>query len=536
MRAAVAAVAMLLIAASCSEPPPATLPTPSRQPTEVTTEAQGGTFRWAISEPDAILPWRATTPGALAVVDALFDPLLTYDADLGLVAGAAESWLPVDGDPARWRIVLRAGSTFHDGSAVTAADVAFSWAQAVREGPHGWFLRDVVGHEQVRAGQADELAGVHVVGDRIIEVELSGPRADLPHVLTHPGLAPVPRAAYEADRDGFAEQPIGNGPFIMAEAWAHDEFIRASRWDGYRTVAEQARIAEVLFQISDIDTAFAAFRQGRRDLAALPPEALELARAEFGEGVTLVDSATTYLLAFNTTRRPYDDREVRRAISQLVDRQEIATQLQPGHLIVADSVLPAGLGGPATSPCDACTFNPVGAGRTLERLGVDQLSFAFNAGGGHEQVRDILREDLSTIGVALVSNRRGPAPSFPEYLEWLSTGRVGMFRDAVTAETLSYHDLLYPLLHSSQTPDAGGLNAMRYDSARIDALLEAARRLLDEEERRERYRRVERVALDDQVVVPVVGLRDAVVVADRVEGLRVDLFGRVNLTQIELRQ
>ena len=108
-----------------------------------------------------------------------------------------------------------------------------------------------------------------------------------------------------------------------------------------------------------------------------------------------------------------------------------------------------------------------------------------------------------------------------------------MFRLPLTADVPSSLDILYPLLHSSQTPDRGGLNYMRYQDPQVDALLDQAAQIVDVDQREALLRRVEEIVVNrDQVIVPVVTSRLAVVVSEDVTGVRVDPFGGVDLTTV----
>lgn len=503
---------------------------------------QGGTFRYAITEPDAIVPARAADPAGMAVVGAVFDSLTAYDAALQVVPAAATSWEPLDEEGRVWRFELRRGAAFHDGGPVTAADFVAGWAAVLRGGVHAHLLADVVGAAAVANGTADTVAGLIAADDHTLEVRLRTPRADFPAVAGHPSLAPVPPAALTAP-DAFSVRPIGNGPFQLTESWARGRFVRTARFDGWLN-GPAPRLGGVLFQIADVDTSFLAFRQGRRDYATLPPDALAQAREEFphrgatpyeGPGVITAPRAATYFLAFDITDPPYDDQAVRRAVSLIVDRPRVAEVLEGGNLSVARSLIPPVLPRAPDASCSACTFNPVGASTTFEERGLTQLRFAFDRGGGHETVRNVLRDVLSDLGIALVSNRREPPPDFATFRERILAGQAGMFRFGWQADVPTLDAMLYPLLHSSQRPPVGGTNLMRYDNPQVDTLLEDARATLDPVRRARLQRRAEAIALNaDQVVVPVVHQHLAGVAAQRVTGLRVSPLGAVNLAEVSL--
>lgn len=536
-------VAALLAGCTSTAPGEGATPAPSRPATSTPTAAAvpGGTFRYAVGEPTAITSPLASTGDDRAVVDALYDSLTAWDPAGHAIPAAAVTWED-DGTATRWTFRLRPGATFHDGRPVTAEDFRRGWARAA-VGPMGHLLADVVGHDAVARGSAAELSGVAAPDDLRLEIQLTRPRGDLPVVLGHPALGPL----HPADAvDGMVLQPIGNGPFRLTEPWARGEFIRAARWDGWMNGSRSPEgIAEVVFRIGDLDINFLAFTQGRREMAAVPPDALELAAAEYpptggdrsGPGLILGDRPEVYLLAIDGSVPPYDDQRVREAVSLALDRVAIAAGSGGGILTPSTSLLPPGLPGARTGTCELCTYNPSGARSRMEDAGVDVLSWAFNAGGGHEVIRNALRSALSGIGVSLVSNGRGPAPPLPEYQARLAEGGVGLFRLPLSADVPSALSVLHPLLHPDQTPQLGGQNFLRYDNPSVTALLDRAATTVDDGVRERLLRRVEDIALnDDHVVVPVVSYRHAVVAAETVSGLRYGPFGLVNLTELSLQE
>jgi ABC-type transport system substrate-binding protein len=458
------------------------------------------------------------------------------------VPAAAASW-EADPSATRWRFTLRSGGTFADGTPVVAADFARSWALAVADGAAGHLLADVVGWRLVDRGQARTLAGAVATDPGVVEVRLTRPRADLPEILGHPALAPlhpddVPTGAEPA------RQPIGNGPFALSEPWVPGDYIRAARWPGWRNgTAATGSVAEVVFRIGDVDLGFLAFRQGRRDLATVPPDALALAAAEHpgragtwdGPGLITGGRPEVYLLGVDPSVPPYDDRAVREAVSLIIDRQRIAASLEGGNLAPATSLLPPAMPGARVGVCDLCTSNPSGAAERLGAAGVGELRWWFNAGAGHERVRDVLRAALSDVGVALVSNGRGPAPDLAAYRARLAAGDVGLMRLPLVAEVPSALSVLDALLHSGRGVAEGGLNGMGYADPQVDSLLEQAARTVDPLVREALLRRVEAIALNrDVVVIPLVSYQHAVVVAEDVRGLRYSPFGRVDLTRVVL--
>lgn len=502
----------------------------------------GGTLRWGIRKPSAIVPSKVVDPDGLHIVGALFDSLTSYDADLEPVPAAAQ-WWSSDAEHRVWTFHLRDEAVFHDGSPVTAGDFAFAWQLAVRAG--GVHLADVEGYADVRSGMTGRFRGVNAIDEQTLEVRLSSPRADFASVVAHPSLAPVPREAWQADPQAFEHRPVGNGPFRMAEEWGSGSFIRLVRFERWmqwsRVDGDDRPLDEILFRIADIDTTYVAFQQGRVDVTTIPDGAFDQAVGTYGRsedgytgpGVLDGAQASLYFYGFNTLVEPFDEVEVRRAVSLAVDREQLAGDVLEGNVVVARSALPPGLPGYSGLACRSCVHSPATARRLFAEHGVTELELWFNSDGGHEIVAEQVAADLAAVGVDVTFSNL----AFDDYLGALQAGTPNLFRFGWAAESAEAGAFLHALFHSDSVPTepgAGG-NYMRYADDRVDAALEEARSLESETSRWQLIRRAERIALgEDQAIVPLFSYRHRTVVARRVQGLVVNALGLTALEDVTL--
>jgi len=543
-------VCLSVVAAACqstgsptatgtTEPRPAQTPEAGESPTD------SGTLRYALGEPSAIVPVEAVGSAALTVVDALFDSLTAWAASgqqpqqLQVRPSAAVDWSTEDGRV--WTFRLRPRAMFHDGATpVTAWDFVFAWEQAVRLDEVGYHLREVEGYEALRTGEADALAGVTAIDEHTLEVRLSSPNADFPAVVGHPALGPLPRTLWQADPEAFRRQPVGNGPFVASEPWARGQFLRVTPFDAWRNRVARPSVTEVVFQFMDAETAYLAFQQGRLDFAELPPGALTDAAEHYeespdgytGPGLLRGDVPVLYYLGVDVTRPPFDDVEVRRALSLAVDRAAIAGGVLEGNVTAARSLLPPTLPGPGTLPCQACRHDPEAATAIFADRGITNLVLWFNRGGGHERIARQLRRDLHAVGVRLELHTE----EFPEYLAALSRGEPNLFRFGWAVDYPTLDNALYPILHSSAIGSGDGAhNHGRYAAGDVDALLDEARATLDTRERQVRYAEAADLALNrDQAIVPLFTYRHAAVASDRTANLVYDPMGFVDLVSVEI--
>lgn len=526
-------VALVVLLTACeADPQPFVAPSPvvpSVRPSTAADVAGGGTLRWAIARPSAIVPPEAVDDAAVLVVDTLFDSLTRVDVDGTVRPSAAVRWSTADRGR-HWNFTLRRGARYHDGTPVRAADFAASWAHTVGLGLTGSHLQDVEGYRAVREGRASRLAGVTAVDGRTLEVRMSRPTMDLPAIVAHPTLAPLPRAA-RASRD-FAEQPIGNGPYRMVEPWGSGGFVRVQRdpaWQNGPTEQSRARVREVVFRVIDPDAAYVGFQQGRIDVAPVPAGALARAQqaygsADGGRGPGVVDTPVPalYFLAFNVDQPPWDDPDVRRAFSRAINRRALVSGRRDLALDAARWIVPPALAQQDRTPCETCLHLPSLAAEAFAGAGVTEVTLSIDAEGGHESVATRIRNDLADVGVTV----QVTTMPFEPYLQAVESGELGLYRFGWQAEYVSAGAILEATIRSGAPTERGdGANYGGYADRRVDELLDRARRAADEERRRELWMRAERRALRQQAIVPLFSFRQRLVISERVHGLVVTPWG-----------
>lgn len=116
----------------------------------------------------------------------------------------AESWEILDGG-LRWRFHLRHGVLFHNGEEMTSADVKYTFDVA-RDPDSG----------SPYTSRFDDVTDVIAVDPYTLDITLSSPV--LPALATSVWEHYIyPKSVYEADQAGFADHPVGTGPFIPVE-------------------------------------------------------------------------------------------------------------------------------------------------------------------------------------------------------------------------------------------------------------------------------------------------------------------------------
>jgi oligopeptide transport system substrate-binding protein len=537
-----------LLVAACTTPAPdeepVATPVPgSPEPEETEPDRAGGTLRLALAvDPASIDPRFVVDEEGELVVGAVFEPLVRLDDRFEVVPGAAERW-EVDEDGRVFTFTLRE-ATFHDGTPVTAEDFvrAFSRISDGTADPPSflaYLLEPVEGAAEAQL-EGGPLTGVEAVDAATLRIELTTPLPGFLRTLAHPTLVPLPAAADE-DPEAFAEQPIGNGPFAMAGPREPDAFLRLTRFEDHHT---PPLLDDVVLQLYVDDPSreeqWQDLGDGQLQVADVPPERLEEARETYGEssdgytGPGLLDgiTSTVYLYGFDTTREPFDDPRVRRAVSLSIDRDALAEVVMQGTRAPATALVPPAIPGAQEGACEHCRHDPELAREELAaaelEFELETLQLTHNRGRTHTAIAEAMASDLEeALGVSVELQ----AEDLQAFVLGVRRGEFPLFRLGWEASDPDPGAYLHPLFHSSQV---GGDNLARYADEEVDRLLDDARAAEDDRTARASYAEAEQLILDDAPVVPLLWYRHTKVVAPEVRDLHWSALGRLDLARVWL--
>lgn len=239
-------------------------------------------------EPEnALIPTNTNEVNGGKILDSVFAGLAFYDGDGALVNDMAES-ITVDA-PNKVTVKLKEGNKFTNGEDVVAHNFIDAWNYGAQlsnaQLNQSWFA-DIVGFNP----DADsELTGLTEVDDQTFTIDLSSDVAsDFVTRLGYSAFYPLPDVAFE-DMDAFGENPIGNGPYMLAKegAWQHDVQIDLVKNDDYKgeRVAQNGGLTLKFYTAPE--GAYADLLGGNIDVIDQIPEAsLAVFEDELGERAT----------------------------------------------------------------------------------------------------------------------------------------------------------------------------------------------------------------------------------------------------------
>ena len=495
--------------------------------TDATTRTGGGRFSVSISEPAAIDPALSAEVEGTQVTRLLFETLVNLDPDLEVVPGVATDW-SVAADEVTWTFTLDPAATFSDGSAVDAGDFVFALARSADPdlaAPAAYQGSPIAGWDEVMGAEASDaigdepISGVTAVDDHTLQIVTTKPFALLPKLLTYPVFAPVPSELAE-DADSlatFGEQPIGNGPYMMSEPWAHNESITVVRNPGFHGAAGVAE--QIDFRIySEVLTAYRDFQAGSLDIVrGIPPEEYQNAEAEYGDRLMRTATASLFYIGLPVARAPYDNLDFRMALSMSIDREALVERVLQGSSDIATGMVPTQVPGALQEACEACVFDLDAATEHFEASGVEPgttIVLYDIADDGQDVVEYLTNTWTEAFGLEIEVR----SFEFAQFLDETAADVVeGPFELGWVWDYPSGYSILQPLFATGT-----GANNLSYSNPEFDALMAEVEVATDEAAASELLGQAQAIVEADLPLIPLTFASDLGVIGERVGEVQVD--------------
>jgi peptide/nickel transport system substrate-binding protein len=410
----------------------------------------------------------------------LFSSLVRIDESLRVVPDLAVrfDWP----DPLTYVAELPTGVRFHDGSALTAADVAFTFNR---------FLDPAF--VSGRKGAYRALKAVEVLDETHVAFRLHAASASFPINLVM-GIVP------EGTGATAARAPVGSGPYRLGEFVPDDHTTLLPFRDYYRGAPKNDGL--LLRVVPDETMRGLELRKGSVDLVVndLSPDIIGGLRHESHLRVSTAPGTDYAYLGFNLRDPLLQDRRVRLAVGYAIDQHAIVNHLRRGLASPAIGIVP-----PMSWAHDAGAFHferdvaramalldeagypdPDGAG-PQPRL---RLSLKTSTAEAYRLQAAVIQQNLAEAGIALELRSYEFATLFSDVIR----GNVQLY--TLQWVGVTDPDMLRRVFHSAQIPP-GGFNRGYYKNPEVDRLIDAASGALGEDERRALYGEVQRLIASD---------------------------------------
>jgi len=451
-------------------------------------------------DPIGFDPTRFAT-GNQVFLHQLYDTLVTVDAGGRPVPALAESWRRAE-DGLTVTFQLRS-ALFHTGRAITADDVVFTIQR---------YQTERVGANLLPRMRT--ITNARAVDPKTVELTLSE--------IT-PGLFDLLGAVFIQNKDvvdGMNRAAAGSGPYVLREWRPGVQFVMerfAQHWRNDQTALDRI----VVRTIPDESAAAAALQTGAVDmLLQTGVVAEQQLRGRPGIRIERAAAAprTSYLM-INTSRPPFDNAEVRKAISRAIDRGRIAEIVYRSGGTATCQPWAPGHWAHAPELERSCAFDLGEAAKLMRGSGQQPFATSVNTAidaysPGSVQTAQILKDDLAKIGITL---------------------EIRTF-DQARARTLllasDFDMLLHVYTEGGNDPQFivpsgfyGPGGRAKYTAPDYAAVVADAGRTTDPELRKQRYRKVSQAVIDAAFIMPIVHEYPSIPMKQSIQGMRIDPSG-----------
>ncbi|WP_339251567.1 glutathione ABC transporter substrate-binding protein [Sporosarcina sp. FSL W8-0480] len=455
----------------------------------------------------------------------IYETLVNRDDDNSIIPGLAEDWEAID--DTTYEFKLRKGVKFHDGEPFNAEAVKAN-LDRIRD-------KDVA---SPRYFLFEMITDVIVKDEHTVQIKTEYPFAPLLAHLSHNGGGMVSPKSIEADYAAMTGDvkagsvisinPVGTGYFKF-ESWTPGDQIKLVRNDDYW--GDKAHVDTVTFKVIPESAVRNADLQTGHVHIADPIQPNEVAGINSDSYAKVNQKASSSLayLGFNTEKEPFNDPKVRRAISMLINKEDISEGVYDGFGVLAKGPLAPGIFG-FNDDAKPIEYNVEEAKKLLKEAGYEngfKSSIWTNDNPQRQQIAVLVQNELKKVNVEVDIE----VMEFGAYLEKTANGEHDMFILGWSNPTGDADYGMYALFHSSQKGNPG--NRSFYENSEVDKLLEQGRRESDPDERIKIYNKIQEHLIEDAPMAYLIHTEYLTGVSNKIRGFSIGTDGIYKLKNVQ---
>ncbi len=341
-----------------------------------------------------------------SIIKSIFSGLMDYKpGTTELTPDLAESYTISD-DGMTYTFKLRSGLKFHNGRALTSADVKYSIERAINpktQCPGSGYFSTIKGYDDVAAGKTTALAGLATPDDSTVVFTLTRPDATFLHIMAINFAFVVPKEEVEKYGADFGHHPVGAGAFKFVE-WTPGQHLVLERNKDYH-IQGVPYLDKITFEFGqDPTVALLRLKKGEVDLLGdgIPPaQFLQVTQDPANKDLWVAGAQmNTDYVTMNVKVKPFDNLKVRQAVNMAINKDRVI-QIINGRAKVANQVLPPSLPGYDTAH-QGYPYDPAKAKALLAEAGYpDGFSTTLYSTDIDPQPRiaQAIQQDLAGIGI-----------------------------------------------------------------------------------------------------------------------------------------
>ena len=425
----------------------------------------------------------------------LFETLLIIDQDNKVQPGQAEKY-EVSPDGLTWTFTMRDGLKWSDGTELNAKDFEYTFKRIADTNVAAPYAETVIGMIE---GYKDAIDSKNPVklnvkasdDGKTLTIKLAYPCSYFDKIVAFGTMSPVQKATVEKNGDSWATKPetyVCNGPYTITE-WTPSEKIVCKKNENYKGGWDSSKIVNdklTFLLLEDSSASYTAYTGGTAQLIKdVPTEEIPTLKKDKKDEFNVDPILGTYYLSMNLNKAPFNNKNVRKALSLAIDRDYVANTVMQGTYTPAYNYVGTGVddvetgkflenskaaNGGKTYISEDYKANLEEAKKALAEAGYPEgkgfptITYSTNDAGYHKALAEYLQQVYKELGITMNI----------DIVDWSSftpKRRAGEYEMARNGWVMDYNDAsnMIELFVSSNGNNDGKYNNPAFDKAMNDS-------------------------------------------------------------------
>ena len=425
----------------------------------------------------------------------LFETLLIIDQDNKVQPGQAEKY-EVSPDGLTWTFTMRDGLKWSDGTELNAKDFEYTFKRIADTNVAAPYAETVIGmiegYKDAIDSKNPEKLNVKASEDgKTLTVKLAYPCSYFDKIVAFGTMSPVQKATVEKNGDSWATKPetyVCNGPYTITE-WTPSEKIVCKKNENYKGGWDSSKIVNdklTFLLLEDSSASYTAYTGGTAQLIKdVPTEEIPTLKKDKKDEFNVDPILGTYYLSMNLNKAPFNNKNVRKALSLAIDRDYVANTVMQGTYTPAYNYVGTGVddvdpgkflenskaaNGGKTYISEDYKANLEEAKKALAEAGYPEgkgfptITYSTNDTGYHKALAEYLQQVYKDLGITMNI----------DIVDWSSftpKRRAGEYEMARNGWVMDYNDAsnMIELFVSTNGNNDGKYNNPAFDKAMNDS-------------------------------------------------------------------
>ena len=425
----------------------------------------------------------------------LFETLLIIDQDNKVQPGQAEKY-EVSPDGLTWTFTMRDGLKWSDGTELNAKDFEYTFKRIADTNVAAPYAETVIGmiegYKDAIDSKNPEKLNVKASDDgKTLTIKLAYPCSYFDKIVAFGTMSPVQKATVEKNGDSWATKPetyVCNGPYTITE-WTPSEKIVCKKNENYKGGWDSSKIVNdklTFLLLEDSSASYTAYTGGTAQLIKdVPTEEIPTLKKDKKDEFNVDPILGTYYLSMNLNKAPFNNKNVRKALSLAIDRDYVANTVMQGTYTPAYNYVGTGVddvdpgkflenskaaNGGKTYISEDYKANLEEAKKALAEAGYPEgkgfptITYSTNDTGYHKPLAEYLQQVYKDLGITMNI----------DIVDWSSftpKRRAGEYEMARNGWVMDYNDAsnMIELFTSTNGNNDGKYNNPAFDKAMNDS-------------------------------------------------------------------